>query len=67
MLYGEDMGRVRTRLIKRLASELVKKYPDKFSSDFSQNKQILGQLNIIEEKSMRNKVAGYIVRIVEKI
>ena len=60
------MGRIRTKLIKKLALELANRYPDKFSADFSQNKLFLDRLNFLEEKSMRNKVAGYIVRIVEK-
>ena len=60
------MGRIRTKLIKKMATELVIRYPDKFSIDFVQNKKFLDTLNLLEDKPMRNKVAGYIVRVVEK-
>jgi small subunit ribosomal protein S17e len=66
MLYGVAMGRIRTKLIKKMASELVIRYPDKFSKNFMQNKQLLDNLDILDNKLMRNKVAGYIVVIEKK-
>ena len=60
------MGRIRTKLIKRLAEELVNRYPKNFSTDFSKNKLFLDKLNLLEYKSMKNKVAGYIVKVVGK-
>jgi len=60
------MGRIRTKEVKRLAKQLVEKYPDKFSSDFETNKQALNELGIFTSKKMRNKVAGYIVRIMKQ-
>ncbi len=59
------MGRIRTRWIKTIAKELVKKYPERFTDNFEANKNVIKELGIIEAKSMRNKVAGYIVRIVK--
>jgi len=64
--FTVNMGRIRTKLIKKMATELVIRYPDKFSIDFVQNKKFLDTLNLLEDKPMRNKVAGYIVRVVEK-
>ena len=60
------MGRIRTRWVKNLAKELVAKHPDKFNEDFENNKKVLAELKIVEEKSVRNKISGYIVRIIRK-
>lgn len=59
------MGRIRTKDVKDLARDLHEAYPDRFSPDFDQNKQVIGELKIVEGKSkrFRNRVAGYIVRI----
>jgi len=64
--FTVNMGRIRTKLIKKVAQELVNKYPEKLSADFSQNKLFLDELNLLENKLMRNRVAGYIVKVVQK-
>ena len=55
------MGRIRTRWVKTVAGDLLDKFPDKFGNDFAKNKDSLTALNLIEDKAVRNKVAGYIV------
>jgi small subunit ribosomal protein S17e len=60
------MGRIRGRWIKNLAKKFVEKYPDKFSKDFESNKKSLEELNLLDDKPIRNKVAGYIVDLEEK-
>jgi len=60
------MGRIRTKFVKGLAEKLVIKSPDKFSMDFKSNVQALKDINILDEKFMRNRVAGYIVRVISK-
>jgi len=60
------MGRIKTRWMKNVAGELVKKYPDKFSTDFQKNKEVIEAMNLIQDKVIRNKVAGYIVKVVSK-
>jgi small subunit ribosomal protein S17e len=45
---------------KRLADELLKKYPTKFTADFDENKNLLGEVVIISSKTLRNKLAGYL-------
>lgn len=57
------MGRIKTAEIKKASFELVRSYPDKFSTDFGQNKEALATLNIAMDKSVRNKVVGYITRV----
>ena len=46
--------------IKRLSTELLEKYPDKFTTDFEENKKTVLSLAIIRSKVLRNKMAGFI-------
>ena len=39
-------------------------YPDTFTDDFETNKRLVEQLTDIETKKVRNRVAGYLVRLV---
>lgn len=45
---------------KRLAEEILKKYPNKFTTDFDENKKLVEEVVIISSKTLRNKLAGYI-------
>ena len=54
------IGRIKTDDIKKASFELLERYPDKFGKDFEENKKALEELDLIEEKKARNKVAGYI-------
>jgi len=56
-------GKVRTELVKRIARELVERFPDKFTTDFETNKKLLESLTNISSKNMRNRAAGYITRL----
>jgi small subunit ribosomal protein S17e len=58
------VGKVRTELVKRVAIELIDKYPKSFNTEFDHNKKFLTELNIGVSKKMRNKVAGYATRVV---
>lgn len=60
------MGRIRTHAIKHMSEDLVAKLPDKFNGDFESNKKVLDEMKLFDEKFTRNKVAGYIVRVVKK-
>lgn len=60
------MGRIRTKMIKKLSKKLVEQYPEKFSPDFEKNKQALNEMQLFSDKPVRNKIAGYIVNVVEK-
>lgn len=59
------MSKVRQTYIKRLAKDLVSAEPEKFSDDFDENKDILKETDEFESKKLRNRVAGYIVRVVQ--
>lgn len=56
------MGSVRTEQIKRMAKELIRRFPDKFSSDFERNKHMVSSLVTGGTPKVRNQIAGYITR-----
>lgn len=57
------MGRVRQTYVKRLARDLVNADDEKFSEDFDENKEALKDTEEFNSKRLRNRVAGYIVRV----
>jgi len=56
------LGNVRTEQIKRVAKELIKRFPDKFSVNFDENKHMVAQLTQGTTVKVRNQIAGYITR-----
>ena len=58
------MGKVRPEKVKKVARELVKRYRDQFSTDFEGNKKVLGSVASIHSPRLRNRIAGYITRLV---
>jgi small subunit ribosomal protein S17e len=62
ILGGIWLGNVRTDQIKRTARELVRRFPDKFSTNFEENKVLVSQLLQGATTKVRNQIAGYIVR-----
>jgi len=59
------MGKVRIRLIKRTAKELLARYPDLFTDSFEHNKQVLKKILDTPSKKLRNQIAGYITHLVK--
>lgn len=59
------MGKVRTLLIKNVSKELINKYPNVFSKDFEENKNILDEYVKIDSKQLRNRISGYIVSLIK--
>ena len=57
------MGKVRTEQVKRIARELVDRYPSKFTANFENNKQLVTELTNISSTKLRNRVAGYTARL----
>jgi len=60
------MGRVRPRYIKSLGERLLEMYPDRFTDNFEENKKAVAELADIPSKTVRNRVAGYITRLVKR-
>jgi len=51
--------------IKRLSMIVLKDNKAKFGIDFNENKNVLDSLSTISSKSLRNRVAGYITRLLK--
>ena len=60
------MGRIKTTLVKRKTKELLKTHGDKFSLDFTDNKEKTKASTKIKSKKLRNIVAGYMTRLKKK-
>jgi small subunit ribosomal protein S17e len=58
------VGKVRPEIVKKLAKELVKRFPDKFTTNFEDNKKVLSSITPIDSVKLRNRIAGYITRLV---
>ncbi|WP_306061785.1 30S ribosomal protein S17e [Natronococcus wangiae] len=41
---------------------LLERYPDGFSADFEENKNLVEKLTDVESKRVRNRIAGYVTR-----
>ena len=61
------MGKVRTEHVKRIARELVERFPAKFTTEFENNKKLVGTLTNISSAKLRNRVAGYTTRLMATI
>jgi small subunit ribosomal protein S17e len=49
-----------------MANELLERYPDKFTSDFNENKETIKNFAIVRSKELRNKIAGYITKTINR-
>lgn len=52
--------------IKRISNEVLNEHKSEFGEDFASNKKALDQISIIRSKSLKNKISGYITRLIKK-
>ncbi|MFW6231036.1 MAG: 30S ribosomal protein S17e [Nanoarchaeota archaeon] len=57
------MGRIKTSKIKRASKDVMKAYPDAFTDNYEENKQILQSKISVSSKKLKNIIAGYITRL----
>jgi len=57
------MGKIKSKLVKRTANELIKK-GIQFNKSFEENKKILGKT--MPSKKIRNQMAGFLARLKKK-
>jgi small subunit ribosomal protein S17e len=60
------MGRIKTQMIKRLTLQLIKQHPQVFTIDYASNKKLVEQLLTGPTKKIRNTVAGYVTRLMQR-
>ena len=56
------MGKVKTEQIKRVGKELMERFPNKFTTNFDENKHLVETLTEGTTPRVRNQIAGYITR-----
>jgi small subunit ribosomal protein S17e len=56
------LGKVKTEQIKHLGKELMTRFPEKFNTNFDENKRTVDEVTKGTTTRVRNKVAGYITR-----
>ena len=56
------MGRIKTTLIKRAATEIVERHSDKLKNEYEENKKVVDEVAVIRSKKLRNAIAGYVTR-----
>ena len=44
----------------------MNEYSERFGTDFSTNKQTLNEISIIRSKGLKNEIAGYITKILQR-
>ncbi len=52
--------------IKRLSNEVLNEYSERFGTDFSTNKQTLNEITVIRSKGLKNEIAGYITKMLQR-
>jgi small subunit ribosomal protein S17e len=56
-------GKEQIELKKRIARELVERFPDKFTTDFENNKKLVDAFTNISSEQLRNRVSGNITQL----
>ncbi len=52
--------------IKKLSIDVLAKYKENFSADFADNKKELDKIAVIYSKSLKNKLAGFITKLIKR-
>tara|TARA_B100001996_G_C18531451_1_gene543229 strand:- start:61 stop:252 length:192 start_codon:yes stop_codon:yes gene_type:complete len=60
------MGNIRPSFIKIRAIRLCEEYPDQFNADFDHNKALVQEYTDVDNKRMRNWIAGYVTRYMQR-
>jgi small subunit ribosomal protein S17e len=60
------MGRIKSVAIKNLARDIIEEHGSRFGTDFDKNKKIIDEIRKIDSKYIRNVVAGYITKEIER-
>ena len=61
------MGRIKTQQIKSKGEELFALHTKEYTTDFTQNKLLVGRHATVRSKKLRNVLAGYMTRKARKV
>jgi len=62
-INGDTMGRIKTRLIKRVSIEIFKAHKDELKGTFKENRELVSKYTDTSSKKLRNIMAGYLTRL----
>merc|ERR1712048_83681 len=62
-----NMGRVRTKTVKKASRRIIEKYYTKLGLDFYTNARIVGEVAIIPTKRLQNQIVGFITHTMKRI
>ncbi len=57
---------IKPTYIKSTGESLLKIYGDRFTNSFDENKHIVSEVTTLECKGIRNRIAGYVTRKVNR-
>jgi len=60
------VGRIKTKLVKRVTKQLVKEHKEEFSEDYNKNKEVVVKYTNIKSRKIRNVIAGYTARLIKQ-
>jgi len=60
---NRSLGKVRPDQVKKPAREILTRYHERFTTSFEENKKILDQVARVYSPRMKNRIAGYITRM----
>ena len=64
-LVANLMGRIKTALVKRSAEEIVEKFREKLTKNFSENKVAMAPYLKAPSTKLKNAILGYATRIIK--
>ena len=53
---------IKPAYVKRISRALIERYPERFSDNFDENKEMVTLVTNVESKRVRNRIAGYVTR-----
>merc|ERR1712071_621572 len=64
---SNNMGRVRTKTVKKASRRIIEKYYTRLGLDFYTNSRIVSEVAIIPTKRLSNQIAGFITPTMKRI
>merc|ERR1712071_455265 len=64
---SNNMGRVRTKTVKKASHRIIEKYYTRLGLDFYTNSRIVSEAAIIPTKRLSNQIAGFITHTMKRI
>lgn len=58
------MGKVRPERVKRIARELINRFPERFTDNFDSNKKAVEALTNVSSRKLKNRIAGYVTHLI---